>query len=164
MFHGNLLDLKKLRDTPCILSLFNYYHYNCCLCTFCTTIPTYIFIFNNFYTCYINRTVLIAKIEPSTKNPCRLRVHKPIETVATVSTLVILCHNSTIIAYIVAFLEFLPTKQSEKCKEIACLCGICWSVMVITQQHHDPAYKPPPLFCPIMTERGGRGYLRVCYW
>ena len=34
------------------------------------------------------------------------------------------------------------------------------SVMVVTREYHDPAHKPPPLFCLMLACRKGGAYLR----
>ena len=77
---------------------------------------------------------------------------KPSKTIA-------LCH---IKAYFVSFIHQTTSKSSE----IARPLGDRWLVMVVTRKYHDPARKPPPLFCLMLAcRKGGRicGILRYMY-
>ena len=71
-----------------------------------------------------------------------------------------LCH---IMPYLVVFLEFFPPNSQRKYRDRT----PTWHstvVMVVARKCNDPAYNPPPYFCPILacTKGGGRnrGILR----
>ena len=43
-------------------------------------------------------------------------------------------------------------QTAREIAEIARPRGIRRSVMVVTRKYHYPAYKPPPLFCPMLDQ------------
>ena len=58
-------------------------------------------------------------------------------------------------SYSVVFLESQTVREST---EITCPCGIRRSIMVVTWKFNDPANKPPPHFCPMLScTKGGWG-------
>ena len=79
-----------------------------------------------------------------------LAMLKPLKTIA-------ICHVKE---YFVVFLHQTASKSTE----IVWPRGDLWSVMVVTRNYHDPAHKPPPLFCLMLACRKAYcGILRYMY-
>ena len=58
---------------------------------------------------------------------------------------------------LLSFFASFIYQTASKSAEISRQCCNRWLVMVVTWKYHDPAHKPPPLFCLMLAcRKGGR--------